>query len=378
MTPQIDLLSIVYLIGAVQGVFLVVALLDRRISNKDANRYLAFFLMIFTLSLVDEFLFQSHYFYSYPHLIGLIWPLEYLYGPLFYFYIRTLTTINPPFKEKKELWHFMPFFVGIFLALPTWILNPNQKIIMLYELNDNIFDTLASLFVVIQMGVYIWLGFSHLQNYRQNIRQQFSTIEKINLSYLATFLWLLISLWVLYIIDIFFSEQLGIGDWARALIHVMLVFIIYGIGYMSLRQPTIFKYKESSLSNSKYLKSKLSYENSKEIKDCLLTTMQKHKPYLDGDITLSGLADLVGCTSNNLSQVINSEFEKTFFDFINTYRINQAKQYLLICESEKMTILAIALEAGFNSKSAFYNAFKKEVGMTPSQYKKSINLDKNS
>jgi len=62
MIPEIDLLSIIYLIGAAQGIFLVVALLDRKIVNGQANRYLAFFLFVFTLSLVDEFLFQSHYF----------------------------------------------------------------------------------------------------------------------------------------------------------------------------------------------------------------------------------------------------------------------------------------------------------------------------
>ncbi len=117
MTPELNLLSVIYLIGAVQGVFLVATLLDRKIANRQANRYLAFFLMIFTLSLVDEFLFQSRYFYSYPHLIGLTWSLEYLYGPLFYFYIRTLTAINLPFKEKKDSWHFIPFFVVIQMAV---------------------------------------------------------------------------------------------------------------------------------------------------------------------------------------------------------------------------------------------------------------------
>ena len=389
MTPKIDLLSIIYLIGAVQGVFLVVALLDKKIANQQANRYLAFFLVIFTLSLIDEFLFQSRYFYSYPHLIGLIWPLEYLYAPLFYFYIRVLTSINSPFKEKRKSWHFILFFVGILLALPTFMLNPEQKIIMLYGLNDNIseaviraniFDTVGTLFVLLQMIVYVWLSFRHLQSYRQNIRQQFSTIEKINFSYLVIFLCLLIFLLGLYIIDIFFSKQLGIGDWAGMLIHVLFVFIIYGLGYIALRQPTIFKIKNISktIAKDKYMRSKLSKEDSQEIKDCLLTTMQNDKPYLEGDITLFGLADLVGCTTNNLSQVINSEFEKTFFDFINTYRIDQAKQYLLLSESEKMTILTIALESGFNSKSAFYSAFKKELEMTPSQYKKSISLNKNA
>ncbi len=391
MTPEINWLSVIYLIGAAQGAFLVIALLDGKIGNRQANRYLAFFLLIFTLSLVDEFLYQSQYFYSSPHLIGLIWPLDYLYGPLFYFYIRALTSISPPFESKKDYWHFMLFFVGIFLALPTWILGPEQKIIMLYGLDGNmeeavfranIFDGLATLFAVFQIAIYIWLGFHHLKRHRQNIRQQFSAIEKIDLSWLTVLLWLLTPLWLLYVVDVFLSEALGIGDQAGVLLHVILVLIIYSMGYLGLRQPTIFKYesipnklttvvpKSTPLTHDKYMKSKLSEENSRKIKDRLSTIMAKEKPYLDNEITLSQLADLVGCTSNNLSQVINGELGKTYFDFINTHRIDKAKQYLLSSETQKMSILTIAMEAGFNSKSAFYTAFKKEAGMTPVQYKK--------
>ncbi len=380
MMPEIDLLSVIYLIGAAQGAFLVVALLDGRIANRQANRYLAFFLLVFTLSLIDEFLFQSHYFYSYPHLIGLIWPLDYLYGPLFYFYIRALTSIKPPFESKKDGWHFMPFFVGLLFVLPTWVLDSNQKIIMLYGLDGNmteavfranLFDGLATLFVMIQVAIYIRMSFRHLRCYRQKIRQQLSAIEEVNLSWLVLLLWLLLPLWVLYIVDVFFSEGLGIGGQAGVLLHVILVLIIYGMGYMGLRQPSIFKYVNTISSSTKYIKSKLSNKNSEEIKARLFVVMEKSKPYLDGGLTLPQLANSVGCTSNHLSQVINDELGKTFFDFINSHRIDQTKQQLLCPETEKTSILTILMDAGFNSKSAFYTAFKKEVGMTPSQYKKS-------
>ncbi len=380
MMPEIDLLSVIYLIGAAQGAFLVVALLDGRIANRQANRYLAFFLLVFTLSLIDEFLFQSHYFYSYPHLIGLIWPLDYLYGPLFYFYIRALTSIKPPFESKKDGWHFMPFFVGLLFVLPTWVLDSNQKIIMLYGLDGNmteavfranLFDGLATLFVMIQVAIYIRMSFRHLRCYRQKIRQQLSAIEEVNLSWLVLLLWLLLPLWVLYIVDVFFSEGLGIGGQAGVLLHVILVLIIYGMEYMGLRQPSIFKYVNTISSSTKYIKSKLSNKNSEEIKARLFVVMEKSKPYLDGGLTLPQLANSVGCTSNHLSQVINDELGKTFFDFINSHRIDQTKQQLLCPETEKTSILTILMDAGFNSKSAFYTAFKKEVGMTPSQYKKS-------
>ncbi len=391
MTPEIDLLSIIYLIGAAQGIFLVVALLDKKIANKQANRYLAVFLLIFTLSLIDEFLFQSHFFYKYPHLIGIVWPLEFLYGPLFYFYIRELVSINPPARSRKDLFHWILFFIGVLFAVPAWILDPDQKISMQYGLNHeltgdifraNIFDGLSTILAVIQIAVYLRLSFRYLQYYRQNIRQQFSEIERINLSWLVTLLWLLLLLWIFHMVDIFFSEGLGIDDKAGKSLHVILVFIIYSLGYMGLRQPSIFKLEQSpdAVSDSeteqshgkteKYRKSKLSDEHSKMLKDRLVTIMEERKPYLENGITLPQLANIVDCSPNNLSQVINDGFGKSFFDFINEYRIAYAKQQLQ--RSERQAVLQIAMDTGFNSKSAFYSAFKKEMGMTPSQYRKTI------
>lgn len=85
MDIEIDFISVLFLIGVVQGLFLAAVLATKDIGSHVANKYLALFLLIFSLSLIDEFFFQSHYFYQYPNLIGLIWPLDFLYGPLFYY-----------------------------------------------------------------------------------------------------------------------------------------------------------------------------------------------------------------------------------------------------------------------------------------------------
>jgi AraC-like DNA-binding protein len=379
--PEIDFLSVIYLIGAVQGLFLIIALLDEKIGAHKANRYLAFFLMVFTLSLIDEFLFQSRFLKEYPQLIGLIWPLEFLYAPLFYFYIRTLTSIEHSFEKKKTFLHFVPFVVGIVFALPTWLLDNGQKVALLYGqslTSEALFwatscDMLATLLAALQITVYLWISFRYLRSHQKHIRQQFSTIEDKNLSWLKMLLWLLAALWMLHIIDMFFSHMLGIGDRAGELLFVLLVLFIYGMGYMGLRQPVIFQHNELLVDEAqeKYAKSKLSQEQNQHIKRVLLHVIENNKPYLEGNITLSGLAQEVGCSANHLSQVINSVFAQTFFDFINSYRIKEAKQLLLSEASTDMTILSVALESGFNSKSAFYTAFKKEVGMTPTAYKKS-------
>lgn len=124
----------------------------------------------------------------------------------------------------------------------------------------------------------------------------------------------------------------------------------------------------------KYQKSALDKETSKLLFDDLLTFMQKNKPYLENNISLSGLAKQVKLSPNYLSQIINEQSQNNFFDFINRYRVNHVKALLSeqLKNNQKVNMIDTALASGFNSKSAFYNAFKKYEGMTPSQYKKSI------
>ena len=98
--------------------------------------------------------------------------------------------------------------------------------------------------------------------------------------------------------------------------------------------------------------------------------MRTEKPYLDGDITLQKLAKALGISPHHLSQTINEHLKQNFFDFINTYRIEEAKRMLLDPAKKHYSILAVSEEVGFNSKSAFNTAFKKQVKMTPSEFRK--------
>jgi AraC-like DNA-binding protein len=98
--------------------------------------------------------------------------------------------------------------------------------------------------------------------------------------------------------------------------------------------------------------------------------MNTEKPYLDGDITLQKLAKALAISPHHLSQTINERLNQNFIDFINTYRIEEAKRMLLDPAKKHYSILAVSEEVGFNSKSAFNNAFKKQVNMAPSEFRK--------
>ena len=119
----------------------------------------------------------------------------------------------------------------------------------------------------------------------------------------------------------------------------------------------------------KYRKSSLSDDKSYKILKQLLHVMRTDRPFLDPELTLPELSNRLSVSTNHLSQVLNGTLRKNYFDFVNEYRTREAGRLLFSPESSHLSIIGIAMEAGFNSKNAFYSAFKKHTGMTPSQFR---------
>jgi AraC-like DNA-binding protein len=227
----------------------------------------------------------------------------------------------------------------------------------------------------------------------QGVRNQFSYTEQISLAWARNLLVAMSGLYLLYFVDNFFSDALGLDEKIGDLLMLMMVVMIYTMGYLGLRQPVIFsrlelnsnetvprKEVESPQAESvtrlsageKYKKSALDAETSNVFLAELEKEMEINKPYLDGDLTLPQLAKRLSISPNYLSQIINEQLKRNFFDFVNRYRVEEAKGYLLDPDKQRENVLTLALDAGFNSKSAFYTAFKKHTGMTPGQFKNSL------
>jgi len=132
------------------------------------------------------------------------------------------------------------------------------------------------------------------------------------------------------------------------------------LAHMTSREVQRHKYAKSGLNSEQLLQYKVRLEQ----------IMQSQQAYLQPDLTLPKLSDAVDCSINHLSQVINSGFDMSFFDYLNQYRIEHAKELLSRIDGHNGAILNIAFTVGFNSNSAFYAAFKKCVGQTPAQYRR--------
>jgi AraC-like DNA-binding protein len=229
--------------------------------------------------------------------------------------------------------------------------------------------------IAAQMVVYLYFSINLLRIYQENIRQSYSYLEKINLNWLKFLLWGQIIIWPLFLLAEIINFQPRNYTW------IILAVFIYMLGYFSIKQPEILvgiipEFRPKLNSAKKYAKSALTREISEDYYNRLVKLMELKKPYLQNSLALSDVAQALSISNHNLSQVINEKTNLNFFEFINKYRIEEAKKFLLDKEKAYLTIAAISFEAGFNSVSSFNTVFKKMVKMTPSQFKTFHNSNK--
>ena len=393
MEPANTLFSTFLLLGAAHGLFLALALVNVRSGNPLAHRLLALLTLTFAADLGIDFLLQSRYLLLFPKLILVEAVTSFLYGPLAYLYVRVLTATEE-FRFSGKTWvHFLPFALSVLAVIPFALQSDSQVIAQVYE--DAGVDNLGlwaiglllvEIVPIPQIGIYIWLSVRLIGRHSRNIREQFSFVERISLRWLRNLLIALGVLFALYVFALLFAGFLGIGEQAETTLSVMMVTVIYAMGYMGIRQPAIFAHGGSGTTSvtepvaapagdraepvrKKYQKSALDADMS----SALLAELQRHmaeaRPDLDSTLTLTQLAGQMRISPNYLSQVINEQTGSNFFDFINQHRVEAAKERLR--QPGQSNILNIAMDAGFNSKSAFYTAFKQHTDMTPGQFRKS-------
>ena len=131
--------------------------------------------------------------------------------------------------------------------------------------------------------------------------------------------------------------------------------------------------EEQQLVTKKYEKSTLTGERAERYLNKLLQCMKEKKPFTDGHLSLQKLAGDLSIPPHHLSQIINERLGQTFSDFINSYRVEEAKRRLLDPAFKHLSLLGIAVDVGFNSKSSFNSVFKKHTSMTPSEFRNGLN-----
>jgi hypothetical protein len=245
MKPPINLLSILVLFGAIQGIFFALVLARLRRGNRIANRFLAGILFIFSISLVDGFLSVTYSAVRFPYLLGIEWPMIFMYGPFVYFYVKTLTGPQWKIERWKLYTHFIPAVLMYIYLVPFFLADPELKVSAWLEENGHLKNYTPVvdpiLFVaILQIAGYLVLSLHLLKFHSQNIQQNFSSIEKISLSWLRTLIIVFFCLLCMYTFFAIFSQFYGIYKESEYLLNLMIALSIYIMGYKGITQPEIF------------------------------------------------------------------------------------------------------------------------------------------
>ncbi len=365
----------------------------------SANRSLALYMVITAIQFFTV-LMMNH---AVPMLakVGyyLAIPLMLVNSPLLYYYVVKLTSYSKV-NKRKFLWHYSPALLSFIIGAISYsfISADTQSAIIFSEKLDSInssdrfwFDIYRWCYQISNVYLYnvqvVFYGIMMLIRYKKHgkfIKSYFSYTENISLKWLLGFI---VIFWVVSFYELFFYENY------RDFYFVLFFLYIGFLGYFGFKQRAIYyqglylEIQEKNLpvnsfipkdelieitikKNETITEEQIKPSFVKEQIALLESIMETQKPYMNSNLNISELADLMGIHRNNLSMLINDYYHKNFFSFINEYRIQESKAKLIDPAYNHLSIEGIAKSVGFNSKSVFNPAFKKITGLTPVEYKK--------
>jgi AraC-like DNA-binding protein len=351
----------------------IVAFNPRKVNIK-ANKWLALFLYSLGGVMLDAPFTALKQYEHYPHLIGYHVIFILLIPPTLY--LSILYFVNPTrIFQKRDYWHFFPTAFLLVLKIPFYLEKKEEKLASLKMIPD-IYDTVEQIIlVIIPISVYWFLAYLKLKRHQRNVQLFASSIEAIDLSWLRNFLFGIIPLVLLVL-----NEVLMLFP-----IIIQISFILYALSafyltYFIIKQEEIFPKKSLEVLDIQSIieeneqpterKQLLTDSQLVVLKEQLKHIMEESKPYLESTLTLPKLANIMALNTHELSYLINVGFEDNFFGFVNHYRVEESKRILLSSKYQHLSLIGIAFEAGFNSKTAFYTAFKKIEGISPTEFQK--------
>ena len=399
-------------IGVVLAVFTILSFLIKR-PFRRSNIIVILFMIALTYPMIPK-LFPMDINYNSIWIFEIFRATPFTFGPFLLFYTKSETDILKEFKIS-ELFHFIPFIAistimiifftffsngfpvkhGLIHNLPPEFtseyfggLSPELDLINEFTLPVQyinpepfvmIFNKITGALIFISFIVYTFLIITVIKKHNKKITDYFSS-NSVSVSF-KWIKWIILSFFLSYIFVLLMGIYYhGDGPVPELVIvpDLATTFFIFMFGFFSINQPVLYTngYDDNGCNlidcktEKKYEKSGLKPNEAEKYHKMIIDYMISEKPYINPDLTLNHISENLGIPKHHITQVINEKINKNFFMFINEYRINEVKKRIINEPSGESSILRIAFESGFNSKSAFNSTFKKTTGMTPSEYRK--------
>ena len=374
MSAQLTIFFLFF--GGLQGILFSFFLIRKKL-HRSAYLFLQLYFAVMLLQITLKLMSKGWLIDNWRVLYELSYQLPFLYGPLIYLFVRQL--IQRDRFRQVDLFHFTPFVILFFYFSLGYSYAESPTMLFPF-----LFAKFRLVLQLVSVYVYHWLAFHCIKTHADQIDryypvQQFQWIRK----FIIVSLVVCLGVAVLNFAMIRLYPQL---DYVRPGFLILTLFI-YWISYEALHHPEVFSVVKGYAVNlpqakdniptltvhrppKKYLRSNLTEDQAGRIINSLEKIMDHEKPYLDSGLSIDQLAALVDSNRHQLSQVLNEKLNKSFYDYVNQFRVSEAKSLLTDPGRTNHKIASIAYDAGFNSLSTFNEVFRKSTGQTPSQFKK--------
>jgi len=377
---KINLLIIVTVISLFISLLLALFLLTVKTNHKTSNVLFAIFLIVTAIDLSNP-LFDLMDNQGPSNLGMLRSTIAFLQIPIFYLYVLSVCYSDFRFKPKHVM-HLLPFLIANYILMPRfYLVNAVSKMNFIVNRQDMIELKLTHILFHIQIVIYFVAIFVLLRKAKKLYLENNAGSNMNSYNWLFQFTIVLTILYFIAILkNIFkFSDQPYISEWIKIGIVVLELFIVCWYLYKALNNPDLFRNIDSKLKlvsdiflEEKKTQSVLNENDYDQKLIKLKHYMVEEKPFLNPALTIQDVSSAIEIPVRDLSLLINHKLEQHFYDFVNFYRIENAMEILKDETKNKVTVLEILYQVGFNSKSSFNTAFKKHTGITPTAYRNGL------
>jgi AraC-like DNA-binding protein len=303
-----------------------------------------------------------------PHLIRVNHPLDFLPAPLFYLYVRTLTERSR--MRRRDLLHALPAVACVLYLLPYYARSAEYKLADVRSSGYADWYFLRAAAAILIATPYVVLGIVRAVRSVRRHRDRGANPHSVRqLEFLSSGFGILLAIAAArYLVDVSFPAYM---PFTNQLLPLAGTAMLCGMAYLGLRDSAVLAGDTGEMTPSprRYETSSLTDDRAGRALPALMHALDVEKVYLDPHLALSGLAARIGVPAPHLSQIINQRLNQNFPDLINSYRVAEARRRLVDPAWRHYSIMAIAEDVGFRSKSSFNSVFKKLTGMTPSEFR---------
>jgi AraC-like DNA-binding protein len=359
--------------GIFLGFIMTLVILTKMKGDRQIRISLSIYLLFGVISLIIGDLNFSGKAQEFPYLVRIDSPIHFLYGPFAFYYMYA--SLKPGFRFRKiYLLHLIPFFINFFIFSPLYFSSKDFKTDYYHQVMESGTYTLAGYYALkILSGItYLTLQIFYYNKFKFNFLDKENSkcvLEK----WFRIYFFIQAILLSTILINRLLPADLMADPYLLFMLMLTILMISTSVALMFFPSLLYGIQETPAKAKEKYFFSRLSQDEKEmiflKLNDYLLNG---DKPYTNPQLSLPATAQILDLKQNQLSQVINERSGNNFNDFINSFRIKEAKTILVSEDYKRLTIDAIAMKAGFKSKTAFYKAFREHTGMTPKQYAKSI------